>query len=71
MHVEQWSVSRIKPYENNPRVNDGAVAAVAASIREFGFRVPIVVDEHGVIIAGHTRYRAALLLGLETVPSHF
>ena len=54
----------------NPRVNDPAVDAVAASIREFGFRQPIVVDEDGVIIVGHTRYKAALKLGLETVPVH-
>ncbi len=48
-------LSSIKPYENNPRNNDGAVEAVAASIREFGFRQPIVVDEQNVIIVGHTR----------------
>jgi ParB-like chromosome segregation protein Spo0J len=58
------------PYENNPRLNDGAVDAVAASIREFGFRQPIVVDEQGVIIVGHTRYKAALKLGRQTVPLH-
>ena len=53
-----------------PRQNDAAVDAVAASIREFGFRQPIVVDADGVIIVGHTRYKAALKLGLETVPVH-
>ena len=53
------------PTQNNPRLNDAAVDAVAASIREFGFRQPIVVDEDGVIIVGHTRYKAALKLGLE------
>src|SRR4029077_3846584 len=52
------------------RANDHAVAAVAASIREFGFRQPIVVDEHGVIIVGDTRYKAALKLGLKAVPVH-
>jgi DNA modification methylase len=70
MIVEERSIETIQPYENNPRVNDPAVDAVAASIREFGFRQPIVVDEQGVIIVGHTRYKAALKLGLTTVPVH-
>ena len=70
MKVEQWKIDDVKPYEHNPRVNDQAVDAVAASIKEFGFRQPIVVDEDGVIIAGHTRYKAAQKLGLETVPVH-
>lgn len=61
-------LSRIKPYENNPRRNDAAVDAVAASIRDFGFQQPIVIDEQGVILAGHTRYRAAKKLGLKAVP---
>ena len=59
MKVEMWAIDQVKPYENNPRINDGAVDAVAASIREFGFRVPIVVDRDGVIVAGHTRLKAA------------
>ena len=58
----------LHPYPNNPRKNDGAVDAVAASIREFGFKVPIVVDKDNTIIAGHTRYKAAKKLGLEEVP---
>ena len=58
----------VKPYEKNPRNNDDAVDAVAASIKEFGFRQPIVVDAEGVIICGHTRYKAALKLVLEKVP---
>src|SRR5262249_48011640 len=70
MHVELRPLRSIKPYENNPRVNDPAVDAVGASIREFGFRQPIVVDEQDVIIVGHTRYKAALKLGLEKVPVH-
>jgi ParB-like chromosome segregation protein Spo0J len=70
MHVEMRPITSIKPYDQNPRHNDAAVDAVAASIREFGFRQPIVVDEDGVIIVGHTRYKAALKLGLETVPVH-
>ena len=70
MKIELWPVSRVKPYPNNPRVNDDAVDAVAASLREFGFRQPIVVDAEGVIICGHTRYKAAQKLGLEKVPVH-
>ncbi|MBP9032466.1 MAG: ParB N-terminal domain-containing protein [Pseudomonadales bacterium] len=60
----------IKPYEKNPRVNDAAVDAVAESIRRFGFRQPIVVDEAGVIVCGHTRWKAAQKLGLAEVPVH-
>jgi DNA modification methylase len=70
MKVELRSIASIRPYDRNPRVNDQAVDAVAASIREFGFRQPIVVDAEGVIIVGHTRYKAALKLGLEKVPVH-
>src|SRR5258707_9854742 len=70
MQVELRSIDSIRPYENNPRLNDAAVGAVAASIREFGFRQPIVVDEQGVIIVGDTRYKAALKLGLKAVPVH-
>ena len=70
MKIESWPIERVKPYDNNPRVNDGAVDAVASSIREFGFRQAIVVDPDGVIICGHTRYKAAQKLGLEKVPVH-
>jgi DNA modification methylase len=70
MRVEMWKIGDVKPYPNNPRVNDQAVDAVVASIREFGFRQPIVVDADGVIIAGHTRYKAALKLRLKKVPVH-
>lgn len=68
MKVEAKSIDEIKPYENNPRDNDDAVDAVANSIKEFGWQQPIVVDNEGVIIAGHTRYKAAEKLGLKTVP---
>lgn len=61
-------LGEIRPYPNNPRVNDGAVKYVAASIRRFGWRRPILVDEDGVILAGHTRLKAAQSLGLETAP---
>lgn len=61
MQIIIKGISEIKPYENNPRNNDSAVDAVAASIREFGWQQPIVVDKDGVIIAGHTRYKAKKL----------
>src|SRR5215510_12914157 len=70
MKIEMRRLADIKPYHNNPRLNDPAVDAVAASIKEFGFRQPIVVDEESVIIVGHTRYKATLKLGLEEVPVH-
>jgi ParB-like chromosome segregation protein Spo0J len=59
MQVEEWAITSIRPYENNPRLNDSAVDTVAASIKEFGFRQPIVVTEQGIIVVGHTRYKAA------------
>lgn len=58
----------LTPYENNPRLNDGAVDAVAKSIEEFGFKVPIVIDKDGVIVAGHTRLKAAKQLHIDEVP---
>ena len=68
MQTREISVNDIHPYENNPRINDNAVDAVARSIQEFGFQQPLVLDKDHVIIVGHTRYKAALQLGLETVP---
>ena len=70
MQVTLRPITDIHPYEKNPRLNDDAVDAVAASIREFGFRQPIVVDTEGVIICGHTRYKAAVQLDLKKVPVH-
>jgi DNA modification methylase len=70
VHIELWPIERVKPYHRNPRQNDGAVDAVAASIREFGFRQPIVVDADGIIVVGHTRWKAAQKLGLKEVPVH-
>src|SRR5712692_5587544 len=70
MRVQERSITSIKPYESNPRLNDAAVDAVATSIKEFGIRQPIVVDEYGAIIVGHTRYKAALKLGLKKFPVH-
>ena len=70
MDVVMRPVGALKPYAGNPRDNDPAVDAVAASVTAFGFRQPIVVDEGDVIIVGHTRYKAALKLGLTEVPVH-
>jgi DNA modification methylase len=70
MLVEMRPITSIRPYDHNPRINDPAVDAVAASIREYGFRQPIVVDEQGVIIVGHTRYKAAIKLEMDLVPVH-
>lgn len=67
--VEQWPVGKPIPYARNPRkISDQAVASVAGSIKEFGFKSPIIVDKEGVIINGHTRLRAAMLLGMKEVP---
>jgi DNA modification methylase len=70
MKIEWRSPDAVKPYHRNVRVNDKAVGPVAASIRAFGFRQPVVVDGRGVIIAGHTRWLAAKSLGLEKIPVH-
>lgn len=61
-------INEIIPYKNNPRKNDDAVGGVAKSIKEFGFKVPIVVDKNNEIVAGHTRYKASKKLGLEEIP---
>ena len=68
MNLLRMRTDSLRPYENNPRQNDDAVPAVAASINEFGFRVPIVVTPERLIVAGHTRWKAATSLGLEEVP---
>lgn len=70
MEIKEVKVCDLKEYENNPRHNDEAVEAVAESIKQYGFKVPIILDKNGVIVAGHTRKRAAELLGLETVPCY-
>jgi len=71
MQIDLWPIDRVIPYDRNPRINDGpAVDAVAASLKEFGFRQPIVVDRDGVIVVGHTRWKAAKRLGLTQVPVH-
>ena len=68
MEIINKKTNEIKPYENNPRKNDEAIKYVAESIKQFGFKVPIVIDKNGVIVAGHTRYKASKKLGLEEVP---
>ena len=69
MEIKMIRLADIKPYENNPRDNERAVQPVTESIRQFGFRVPMVLDADNVIIAGHTRYLAANELKLEEVPA--
>ena len=68
MEIVYKSIDELTPYENNPRHNENAVAAVAASIKEFNFKVPLVIDTNGVVVAGHTRLLAARQLGLSAVP---
>lgn len=67
--VETWEIGRLTPYPGNPRkIGDDAVAAVAESLRRYGWQQPIVVDAEGVIVVGHTRHLAAKSLGMDTVP---
>lgn len=68
MEIIMKKVDEIKPYEKNPRHNDEAVKYVANSIKEFGFKNPIIIDKNNVIIAGHTRLKASIYLNLESVP---
>lgn len=69
MNIQTVSVNDIRPYENNPRNNDAAVKYVVESIKQFGFKVPIVIDKDNVIIAGHTRYKAAKKLKISEIPA--
>ena len=66
--VTEVDINSIIPYEHNPRDNEKTVAYVADSIRNFGFKVPIIIDKDNVIVTGHTRYKAALSLNMDTVP---
>ena len=68
MQIIKKNVNELMPYENNPRHNDDAVEYVANSIEQFGFKVPIIIDKDNVIVAGHTRLKAAKKLGMEYVP---
>lgn len=69
MNIIEKKLDDLIPYANNPRQNDNAVQGVAESIRQFGFKNPIIIDKGNVIVAGHTRYKASRLLGLKTVPT--
>lgn len=68
MEIIYKPISELRVYDNNPRINDDAVEPVAKSIKAFGFKVPILIDKDNVIIAGHTRLRAAVSLGMKEVP---
>lgn len=68
MNIVELRSADLKEYENNPRLNDNAVEAVAESILQFGFKVPIIIDKDNVIVAGHTRLKAAQMIGMEYVP---
>jgi site-specific DNA-methyltransferase (adenine-specific) len=69
VQIEYRKIDELTPYENNPRINDHAVEAVASSIQEFGFKVPVIIDKDDVVIAGHTRIKAARQLGMDEVPT--
>lgn len=68
MEIVNKKIDELKMYEKNPRKNDDSVEYVANSIKEFGFKVPIVIDKNNVIVTGHTRYKASKKLGLQEVP---
>ena len=68
MKIFDMNIEELIEYENNPRKNEGTIDVVANSIKEFGFKVPIVIDKNNVIITGHTRLKAAKKLGMEKVP---
>lgn len=68
MIIENIDIQQIVPYTNNPRINDASVPKVKLSIQQFGFRVPIIIDANNIIICGHTRYKAALELGINEIP---
>lgn len=68
MNIIEKRVKDLKPYEKNPRLNDDAVKYVAESIRNFGFKVPIVIDKDNNIVCGHTRWKACKKLKIDTVP---
>lgn len=68
LEIKYVDIEDIKPYENNPRFNDNAVEYVKNSIKEFGFKVPMILDKDNKIVTGHTRYKASLELGLKEIP---
>jgi ParB-like chromosome segregation protein Spo0J len=68
LEIKYVNIEDIKPYENNPRFNDNAVEYVKNSIKEFGFKVPMILDKDNKIVTGHTRYKASLELGIKEIP---
>jgi ParB-like chromosome segregation protein Spo0J len=68
LKVEYWPLAKLAPYPNNPRDNDEAIDKMVASLGEFGFRIPIIAQSNGEIVDGHLRYKAALKMGMKTVP---
>ena len=68
MNIVVKKIEELVPYKNNPRINDSSIRAVANSIKEFGFKVPLVIDKNNTIICGHTRYKACKLIGLTDIP---
>ena len=68
LKIQDIKLTELKMYKDNPRKNENAVSAVAASIKEFGMKVPIIIDKNYVIVAGHTRLKALQKLGIDTAP---
>lgn len=68
LKIEYWPLAKLAPYPNNPRDNDEAVDKMVASLGEFGFRIPIIAQSNGEIVDGHLRYKAAVKMGMKTVP---
>lgn len=68
MNIIYKKINEIKPYKNNPRKNDNTVDYLVNSIKDFGFRVPIIIDSNNVIVSGHTRYKAAEKIGMKDIP---
>src|SRR5882762_6362527 len=67
-HIEMWPIDRLIPYHRNPRKNDHAVDRMAASIKEFGFKVPVLARSSGEVVDGHLRLKAAQKLGIAEIP---
>jgi|SRR5437868_10049849 len=69
--VERWPIERLRPYANNPRLHSEAdLSKIAASIVKWGWTMPVLVDEHGVPVAGHARVAAAIILKLKSIPGN-
>src|SRR3989440_1142214 len=66
--IQVWNIDRLVPYARNPRKNDGAVDRMSASIREFGFKIPVLARSSGEVVDGHLRLKSARKLGITEVP---